>query len=303
MARNNPNPQNPSPMQSQGGGAGSGGMSSQQAGSSPGTSSQSSSSQGSNQGTGAQTGTSQSAPGQSTPGQSASGQSASGQGAGTSSQPSSGTQSSAASGTRTATADRERGIATSRETSGGPMTRQGGPGGLAQSGQVSPLTSPFTMMRRLAEDMDRMFGDFGLGGLGLFPTFSSTGRQTGRRATRTSADLDRMLWTPTIDVLQRGDNLVIRADLPGVSKENVSVELDNGVLIISGETEQDREEDRSGYFRSERVYGSFYRAIPLPDDIDVSQAEATFHDGVLEIVIPNPQKPEQSRSRKIDVKG
>jgi HSP20 family protein len=302
MARNNPNPQNPSPMQSQGAGAGSGGTSSQQAGSSPGTSSQSSGSQSSNQGTGGQTGTSQTGTGQSAPGQSAPGQSASGQGASTS-QPSPGTQSSAASGTRTATADRERGIATSRETSGGAMTRQGGPAGLAQAGQVSPLTSPFTMMRRLAEDMDRMFGDFGLGGLGLFPTFSSTGRQTGRRPTLTSSDLDRMLWTPTIDVFQREDNLVIRADLPGVSKENVSVELDNGVLIISGETEQDREEDRSGYFRSERVYGSFYRAIPLPDDIDVSQAEATFHDGVLEIVIPNPQKPEQSRSRKIDVKG
>jgi HSP20 family protein len=291
MATRN-DPPNSSPMQSQGAGAGSSGMSSPQTGSSSGAGGQSASSQG----LGSQSGTSQSSTSQS-----GSSQTASSQGTGTS-QSSTG-QSSSSSGSRSTTADRERGIATSRETSGGgAMTRQAGTGGLTQ-GQVSPLASPFTMMRRLAEDMDRMFGDFGLGGLGLFPTFAPGGRQTGRRVARTSADLDRILWTPTIDVFQRGDNLVIRADLPGVSKENVSVELDNGVLIISGETEEDREEDRGGYFRSERSYGSFYRAIPLPEDIDVSQAEATFHDGVLEIVIPNPQKPEQSRSRKIEVKG
>jgi HSP20 family protein len=110
------------------------------------------------------------------------------------------------------------------------------------------------------------------------------------------------LWAPQVEVLERGNNLVVRADLPGLSRENVDVELDEDALIIRGERRSDVEDDNEGFYRSERSYGSFYRAIPLPEGIDASACNATFKDGVLEVTLPKP--PQQaSRARRIDVRG
>ena len=160
-------------------------------------------------------------------------------------------------------------------------------GGLARQ---SDITSPFGLMRRLMEDMDRVFGGFGLG-----PSLGSVGsglsRDTGSFGT----------FLPDIEVLERGSDLVVRCDLPGMKPEDVNVEIQDGQLILSGERRDESEESREGYYHSERSYGRFQRAIPLPDGLDPSSVEAKFENGVLEITAPMPK--EASRGRRIEVKG
>jgi HSP20 family protein len=156
-------------------------------------------------------------------------------------------------------------------------------------------------MRRMAEDMDRLFDDFGLGrtGVGLLPTF---GADFDRDRWRGSSMLDRAAaWTPQVETFRRGDKLVVRADLPGLRKEDVKVEIDDGVLAISGERREEHEEDRDDYYRSERTYGQFYRAIPLPDGVSDDQCEASFKDGVLEVSLSAPKEAKRS-AKQIQVK-
>ena len=104
-------------------------------------------------------------------------------------------------------------------------------------------------------------------------------------------------WAPEIETFRRGDALVVRADLPGLEKADVNVEIDNGVLSISGERCEDHTEDRDGFYRSERSYGQFYRALPRPEGVSDEQCEATFKDGVLEVTIPIPKQRERSGKR------
>ena len=92
---------------------------------------------------------------------------------------------------------------------------------------------------------------------------------------------------------------MIRADLPGLSKDEVNVEINEDAITISGERRNENEEKREGYYRSERSYGSFYRQIPLPEGVNADDANATFHNGVLEITMKAPQP--QSRSRKLEI--
>jgi HSP20 family protein len=119
----------------------------------------------------------------------------------------------------------------------------------------------------------------------------------GPFATR-SGDWD--LFNPQVETFQRDDQLVIRADLPGLSKEDVQVEVTDDAVIIQGERRNETVDDREGYYRSERRYGSFYRAIPLPEGAIGDNAKATFKDGVLEITMPAPPR-EASRGRRIEI--
>lgn len=145
-------------------------------------------------------------------------------------------------------------------------------------------SSPFSLMRRMQEDFDRMFSGFGFGrGLPALP--EAFGR----------AD-----WIPAVDVFQRGNELVIRADVPGMSREDLSVEIGENALTISGERKSDREEEREGVFRSERSYGSFCRVIALPEGAVADNAKANFKDGVLEVVVPTPPQ-EVQRGRRIEI--
>lgn len=228
--------------------------------------------------------------------------------------------------------DQERELQTSREGQGNmrpAASRQRG--NIGQQGRESwgPMfgsSSPFAMMRRMMEDMDRLFSDFGIsypgtlassfltpgtwgssqsavgsgssGGQSVSPTSSRQGLQRGSQGISPAAL--RSLWAPQVEVFERGNNLVIRADLPGLSREDVDVEVDDDALIIRGERHNDVEDEQEGYYRSERSYGSFYRAIPLPDNVDASQCNATFRDGVLEVTLPKPQQ--QTRAKKIDVR-
>lgn|SRR4051812_33947446 len=148
--------------------------------------------------------------------------------------------------------------------------------------------TPFTFMRRFSEEMDRLFGDVGFGGDWLAPVL-------GR-----AAELAPGLWSPQVEVFERDKQLVLRADLPGVSKEDVNVELSDEGITIEGERKSEHKEDREGYYRSERTYGKFYRRIPVPEGVDVDDAEASFDNGVLEISMPAPKR-EQRKRRRLEV--
>jgi HSP20 family protein len=143
---------------------------------------------------------------------------------------------------------------------------------------------PQGAFQRFADEMDRMFEDFGFGRRGsLVPLWQGTGGQ---------------LWAPDVDVFQKNDQLTIRADLPGMSKDEVSVEVTDNVVVIQGERKREHEEEREGFYRSERSYGSFSRAIPLPDGAITEEAKATFRDGVLEITMPAPPA---SKGRRLEI--
>jgi len=107
-------------------------------------------------------------------------------------------------------------------------------------------------------------------------------------------------WSPKIDVFERDNRLVTRVDLPGVKKEDVSVEVTDGHLALSGERKHEKEEKKDNFYRSEREYGSFYRAVPLPGGVKLEDVKATFSDGVLEVSVPVPAKPE-AKVRKVQI--
>lgn len=112
---------------------------------------------------------------------------------------------------------------------------------------------------------------------------------------RTSA-----LWAPQIETFQRGDQFVVRADLPGMKKDDVNIELTDDTLTIEGERREQREEDREGYYRSERSYGTFCRVVPLPEGAITESAKANFNNGVLEVTVQAPPR-EVSRKRRVEI--
>lgn len=194
------------------------------------------------------------------------------------------------------TSDRERSIATTRDTSrSSSLGRQPSPGRVYGAGHGSAY-GPFTLMRRMTEDMDRLFENLGFGrALGLSPLGASD-----RDLWSAPAELEAT-WMPQVETFRRGDKLVVRADLPGMKKEDVHADIEDGILTISGERSSEREDTDDDFYRSERSYGQFYRAIPLPDGVDAEHCDATFKDGVLEIAIPAPKQTQQT-GRRIQIK-
>jgi HSP20 family protein len=155
--------------------------------------------------------------------------------------------------------------------------------GLARRDPFEPLAfGPFAMIRRMQEDIDRLFGGFGLGRSGLPSISESSG------------------WSPAVDVFQRSNELVVRADLPGLSPDDVSVEIGEDTLTIRGERKYDHEEEREGVYHSERSHGTFYRVVQLPEGVVADNAKATFKSGVLEIVMPAPPQ-EVRRGRRLEI--
>ena len=105
-------------------------------------------------------------------------------------------------------------------------------------------------------------------------------------------------WLPAMDLVEGADHFVLRADLPGLSEEDVAIEVEDGVLTVSGERKAEHEENDEGYHRVERAYGSFSRSLTLPEGVDPDAVEASFDRGVLEVRIP---KPEQRKPRKVAI--
>ena len=163
--------------------------------------------------------------------------------------------------------------------------------GLARGEPFRSIGSPFGMLERFAEQMDRVFEDFGLGRGGLAPRLGRDWLSPLRRAEG---------WLPNIGILQRNNELVIRADLPGLAKDDVKVEITENAVTIQGERRREHEEEKAGVYRSERSYGSFSRVVALPEGAMTDQAKANFKDGVLEITMPAP--PEAvTRGRRLEI--
>jgi HSP20 family protein len=154
--------------------------------------------------------------------------------------------------------------------------------------------NPFELMQRMSDEMDRVFGRV-LGGLGAGRSLA------GRSPVSGLPSIDQPVWSPRIEAFQEGDKFIIRAELPGLKKDDVEVNVTDDAVIIQGQRREERTEEREGFYHSERSYGSFYRAIPLPEGTIADTAEASFRDGVLEIRLQAPPR-EVSRGRKIEIK-
>jgi HSP20 family protein len=159
---------------------------------------------------------------------------------------------------------------------------------------TSGSSNPFESLWQLSREMDRLMGSV-FGG-GLSPLWGSPYRALQQGFGDTSA----MQWSPRVEMEQRGDSIVVSADLPGVRKEDVQIELTQDGLTISAERRDEREagDEESGYRSSERSFGSFYRTIPLPQTVDREQLKASMRDGVLRITIP---LAESAKPRRIQI--
>jgi HSP20 family protein len=143
----------------------------------------------------------------------------------------------------------------------------------------------FALLRQMTSELDRVFDDW--------PSF----RWPSLGPVTTS---ESVAWSPKIDVFERDNRLVTRVDLPGMRKEDVSVEVTDGHLALSGERKREREEKKDNFYRTEREYGRFYRAVPLPEGAKLEDVKATFLDGVLEVSVRLPARSEAS-VRKVQI--
>ena len=140
--------------------------------------------------------------------------------------------------------------------------------------------SPITLMRRFTEDIDRAFG---------WNTGLSRGENIGQDFS----------WMPPVELRQSGNNLLIRADLPGLSENDVKLECNEEGLVIRGERRREETREEGGWHHSERAYGRFYRVIPLPESAKLEEVKANFRNGVLEVVVPVPEM--EKRNRQIPI--
>ena len=108
------------------------------------------------------------------------------------------------------------------------------------------------------------------------------------------------MWSPHVEVSERDGKLLIEADLPGMKREDINVQIEQDAIVIQGERNAHQTSNQGGYYRSERSYGSFYRTIPLPEGANADSAQASFRDGVLEIELDAPR--EQQRGRRLDIR-
>lgn len=175
----------------------------------------------------------------------------------------------------------EQSVATRGEQ--GTAQRSGVPSFFSLSPRELLSASPFELMRRFAEDMDRFFEGFG-------PRWSLTPAEPS-------------VWAPPIEVTEQDGKYKICAELPGLRKEDVKVELTPDGLAISGERKREHEERREGLYRSERSYGRFYRLIPIPEEADIDHAKAHFENGVLTVTVPIPESKRRRREIPIETGG
>ncbi len=153
---------------------------------------------------------------------------------------------------------------------------------------LSPL-DPFGLTRSLRSEMDRFFDNLGLRG-SLFPSLSFE---------RGFDEMERAVWSPQIEMYEKDGKIHICADLPGLKKDDVKIDLKDDVLTIHGERRREQRDEEGGW--TERSYGSFLRSIPLPEGINAESASALFENGVLNIIFDAPKRQE-SRGRSIEIR-
>jgi HSP20 family protein len=172
----------------------------------------------------------------------------------------------------------------SRDRDQGGMQRRSAAGGW--------VSNPFELMDRMTDAMDRTFDQ-------VFRDFGMPGRSWHARSPFRSIEREG-LWSPRVEAIQKGDQFIVRADLPGLKKDDIQVDLTDNAITIRGERHDEHQEEREGYYHSEREYGQFSRTIPVPEGVIGESARASFKNGVLEISMQAP--PEATRGRRLDIK-
>ena len=132
----------------------------------------------------------------------------------------------------------------------------------------------------LSRNINRIFDDF------FYPTL------------RDDSEKSIWKWNPAVDIFQDENNIVVKAELPGINKDDLHVDVKDGVLTIKGERSSDNEVKENNYYNRERTFGRFERSFSLPTDVNSEKIKADYKDGVLKIEIP---KPESKKPKKITI--
>ena len=106
-------------------------------------------------------------------------------------------------------------------------------------------------------------------------------------------------WAPPVDIFERGDELILRAELPGLKTEDIDIRVENGKLVLRGQRKQEKQTDDTKVYRLERAYGTFTRRFALPTSVDSSKISAAYRNGVLEVTLP---KADEAKERKVEIK-
>ncbi|HPN73020.1 MAG TPA: Hsp20/alpha crystallin family protein [Candidatus Omnitrophota bacterium] len=139
---------------------------------------------------------------------------------------------------------------------------------------------PFSELESLQSEMNKLFD-------------LSLGRWPGR-----NSGLMESAWSPAVDVFDSKDNVMVKADIPGLKKEDIEISVHADTLTIKGEKKEEKETKDKNYVKTERFYGSFNRTIALPSEVDASKVKASYKEGVLEIVLP---KKDEAKPKQIKV--
>lgn len=139
--------------------------------------------------------------------------------------------------------------------------------------------NPFALMREFTDEMDRYFGGF------------------------TAPVMAEEFWAPAVEVKNVNGSFVVKAELPGMKKEEIKVRVTDKTLILEGERKEEKEEKGTEYYRSERNYGRFYRVIPMPEGAVTDKIKAEFADGVLEINMPIAAKKLEGKDVPVEAKA
>lgn len=206
--------------------------------------------------------------------------------------------------------DQERKLNVAREPqstgSGSVANRQNAESSIMPALMANPwlmtnafLSNPFGFARAMTNEMDRIFaGD----PADVRPYSGPTSDRTSSNSTvDTNRGRSMSHWSPQIEVRHNDKQLTVCADLPGMSAKDIDIQVDNGILTVSGERHQSSEDKKEGFYRSERSYGSFSRSIALPEGVDENQIRAKFDNGVLEVSVPIPEQ--RQRGRKVEIQS
>lgn len=140
---------------------------------------------------------------------------------------------------------------------------------------------PFRELRSLQDEVNRLFN-------------------TGVSRSGNGEDIVRGEWSPSVDIFENKDKIVLEAELAGMKPEEVDISIENNIISLRGERKFEKNEETENYHRVERAYGSFVRSFTLPRTVVSDEAEASFDNGVLSITLP---KREEAKARKIEIKG
>lgn len=142
------------------------------------------------------------------------------------------------------------------------------------------MGTPFSLLDELRHELDR------------FWDWPRTARGDGET---------KLTWWPKMDVFEKKGQLVVRADLPGMKKEDVEVAIEEGDLVLRGERKEETEVEEESFYRAERTWGKFFRRLPLTFEVDPAAVKASFKEGVLEVTLPLPKEEKKPKAQKIAV--